>query len=542
MFRFCAERLMSRRRYLVIFVLVFVCADLIYLNNFSVFDLPKRLYLLGISLAAALICLYKFSKKPKVVRTFGFVFLAAAVFCAGILYASAYNKLFFSGVREFANNEADVYGTVCSEPKLTGSGKYIALKIDASYIESGENSVENKGRIMAFVPCGSEINFGDGVKFTAKLLLPSENIDGFNYRNHLLSSGIVLTGFPKAYETYTARPTVMSRFMYFGHIVREKVGDYTEYVIRDSDASALLKGIMLGIKDDFSDLLYNSLSGAGLMHIAAVSGLHIMFLCAILERILGVVKFRLRGIFIIPLLIVFACVAAFTPSVLRAVIMVSIVLTARLLLKDADSLTSLFFAALVLIILNPYVIYSLSFCLSFAASLSLLIFVRPLSMWNRIISMKIVKLFRVRDDKKEKFIGVSEKILDCFSVPIACQILVIPLSVYYFGGVSPGAVIGNIIVIPCTMIAFSAGLINFVLYLIFPFAARICAIVVLYIPLKVICAAAAALKGTRINANPEFAPGAVTFTAYILFCAALYYIITIRAEDKLKLRTTLSQR
>lgn len=538
---------MSRKRYLVIFGSVFVCAALIYSNNFSIFDLPKLLYLLGavlgVSLAAALVCLYKFSKKPKVVRTFGFVFLAAAVLCAGILYNAAYDKLFFSSVREFANIEATVYGTVCSEPKLTGSGKYTALEIDASYIESGENSIENKGRIMAFVPCGSEINFGDGVKFTAKLSLSNKDVDGFKYRNYLLSSGIVLTGFPKTYETYTARPTAVSRFMYFGHIVREKVCEYVEYVIRDSDASALLKGIMLGNKEGFSDFLYDSLSGAGLMHIAAVSGLHIMFLCAILERILGFVKFRLRGIFIIPLLIVFACVAAFTPSVLRAVITVSVVLVARLLLKDADSLTSLFFAALVLIVLNPYVIYSLSFCLSFAATLSLLIFIRPLSMWNRIISIKSAKLFRVSNDKKEKFIGVSEKILGCFSVPIACQILVIPLSMYYFGGVSPGAVIGNIIVIPCTIVAFSAGFINFALYLIFPFAARICAIVVLYIPLKTICAIAAALKGTLINANPDFVPGAVTFTAYILFCIALYYIITTSAEDKLlKLRTTLSQR
>ena len=232
------------------------------------------------------------------------------------------------------------------------------------------------------------------------------------------------------------------KFCGVGIMIRGKVSEYADYILAGSDESGLLKGILIGDKNDFSENLYSDMSKSGFMHIAAVSGLHVSFCALFLGVLLSAFSKKIRIAVTVPVLILFASVAAFTPSVNRAVIMMSIFLFSYLLMKDPDPVTSLFTAALVLVAANPYVVFNLSFILSFSATLSLLIFARPLTAISKagaekasekISELTVFKRF-VKNTKvlKNNIVKSISWLLDAFLVPFACQIGVMPILAYYF--------------------------------------------------------------------------------------------------------------
>lgn len=522
---------MSRRRYIVVYGALFIAAVL-FSALYGVSSDRNVITCLAVA-AAVLLCasaalLYKFSRRKMYIRVLGFTVLAGFIAVSGVLYTAVYDRMMFAELREFAGKNVTAYGIVRSEPNETSTGKNISFKVDLSYIEADGDAVRNKGKMMVYINVGSEdiskIKYGTGIKFDAFTRLPTEYIENFAYRRNLLSSGCSLTCFVKGVETYTPKRTISGTVLALGHAAREKITDYAEAVIPPGDLQALFKGILLGMKDDFSDILYNNMAGAGFMHIAAVSGLHVMFLCTVINTIFFFVPMLKREYIILPLLFIFLCIAAFTPSVSRAVIMMSFMLVSKLLLKDSDAVTSLFSAALILILQNPYVLFSASFLMSFSATLSLLIYYKPMAGILNVLSRKISR-------GNKRVYKNTNRIFDFFAVPLACQILLIPISVYFFGYISWGSIIGNIIVIPCTILVFCGGYVNFVVYLIFPNVARLFAMVLCF-PLGIICVTAEKLSNAGIELDMQNRPGIAAFAAYLLFCVALYYVLA-RSADRL---------
>lgn len=537
MIKFIAENIMHKKRYLAIYITFFIISVFIALLNPKILRELKNYCSVICVLTAlmAVIFLFRHSKRSRLTKRIGFFMLAVSVFCLGFVYAAAYNFLHIDNIRDFEGGNSLIFGTVSSEPKPTAGGKHIGCQIDVSYIESDGRQLRDTGRIMLYLPFSDncEVKFGDGITFTAAPQLPSDDIDGFNFNKALLSRGCTLMCNAKEYQIYEADKNPVQRLMYLGHILRVKISEYAEHSFQSGDMRELFKGILTGIKLDMPDDLYNNLTASGLIHIAAVSGLHIGFLFLILESIPGIIPLRIREIAIILTFIIYADIAMFTPSVCRAIITISLFLLSKLIYRTADAPTSLFCAAAILVLYNPYIIYSTSFMLSFAASLSLLIYIKPFSGLNKILSDKTVGLF-TRHIKNRAHIPIYKnklhKFLDMFAVPAACQILVIPLSVCYFGGIGFGTILGNIIVIPCTMIVFSAGIINFVIYLIMPTVSKVISSLIIYLPLKIICYLAAKLSCFYINIEPNVSMP--VHISYLLLSALLYYILSLSCKKR----------
>lgn len=537
MIKFIAENIMHKKRYLAIYIIFFIISVFISSSNPKILAASKNYVPLicVLTAAAAVIFLFKHSKRNILTKRIGYFMLAVSVFCLGFIHTLAYNTLCIDNISEFAGRDSLIFGTVCSEPKPTDSQIHIGCTVDVSHIESDGHCLKDAGKIMLYLPYSDDctIKFGDGITFTSIPALPSDNIDGFNFRRMLLSQGCTLTCSTKAYEIYESGKSSVLHPAYLGQTLRRKINEYADCSFQSDDIRELFKGILTGIKTDMPEDLYGNLSASGLMHIAAVSGLHIGFLFLVLEYILGFIPLRLRGFAIIPLFIVYADIAMFTPSVCRAVITISLILLSRFVYRCTDAPTSLFCAAAILILYNPYIIYSASFTLSFAAALSLLIYIKPLSGLNKIISDKTINLFSGLFHSSTHISACKNllhKFLNIFAVPVACQILVVPLIISYFGGIGLGAVLGNIIVIPCTMIVFSVGIINFIIYLIVPAVSKIISAFVLYLPLKIICVSAAKLSRFYISIDPTAT--APVHIAYILFCALLYYVLSLSCQKQ----------
>ena len=551
MFRFCFDRIMNKKRYLAAAVILFAAAVWVTAAS-NLYELPQRNTVLFLSIISfvvfsltAFLCFKLRVKYHNFIKLPGIIAVCIAVASCGIAYPLLYNNIFCQDIMSLDGSEALVFGTVCSEPKVSSSGVTVGFAVDTSYISADNVTLDNSGKLMAYIPSdiSSDVSFGSGICFTAKISRPAENINGFGFRNYLMSRGCAAVCYPKVYELYQADMTVKDRFLYFGYTMREKIKDYAEYVIPCGDEQALLKGILLGAKDGFSDDLYNNMSGSGFMHIAAVSGLHVMFLSWFLMFMLKRLPFRLRSLLIIPVLVVFACIAGFTPSVCRAIIMMSVMLLSKVLLRDADTITSLFFAALILVLSNPYVLYSVSFILSFTATLSLLIFIRPMALWGviaaerltgRIYAVLIRCGFLKNVEKRVDFSYTCSryisKLINFFTVPFSSQILMYPVSMYIFGRIGLASVLLNIIVIPCTMIIFVAGLLNFAVYMLVPAAAKLIGFVVLRIPLSIICSITAKTSDSFLSITSDQKPGVLTFVLYSILSIALYYFLTFYGE------------
>ena len=141
-----------------------------------------------------------------------------------------------------------------------------------------------------------------------------------------------------------------------------------------ADTAPFIKALLVGNKSDIyrDDALYVSLSRAGLMHVVAVSGMHVSFLVAFLRFILG--KGRRSAILCIVLVWLFVTISGLSPSAVRAAFMQTMLLIAPLVGRENDPVTSLSAALAFLLLLNPFAAGNISLQLSFSAMLGIILF------------------------------------------------------------------------------------------------------------------------------------------------------------------------
>lgn len=155
-------------------------------------------------------------------------------------------------------------------------------------------------------------------------------------------------------------------------IIRYRIQGILETYI-PSDCVAFAKALLLGDTSQLSYSVDTDLKVSGIRHVVAVSGLHISIFFAIISTITFRKRF-LTALVGTPLLLLFAAVAGFTPSVTRACIMCGLMLVAQLLNKEYDGPSALSFAVLIMLAVNPYCIGSVSFQLSVASVAGIFLF------------------------------------------------------------------------------------------------------------------------------------------------------------------------
>lgn len=195
------------------------------------------------------------------------------------------------------------------------------------------------------------------------------------------------------------------------------------------ETAGFLFALTTGRREKLSDAWNSALTETGLRHVVAASGLHVHLLCSALCLLPG--NRRWRGLLLLPLLLAFAAVAGFTPSICRAAVMEGILLLGPLFNRESDGLTSLSFALALLLGQNPYVAASVSLQLSFAAMFGLLTVCPAL-------------LGRMEGRKGHPWLG---KLRDSLIVTLGANVFTLPLVVHYFGTVSLLAPLSNLVVL-----------------------------------------------------------------------------------------------
>jgi len=321
----------------------------------------------------------------------------------------------------------------------------ISFKVKVSQIERGDFSIRTQGLILVNTYLDDCLyEYGDVLKIKGKLEKPirQKNFGEFDYELYLARKKIF--NYINIWQEKDIRKIGEndSNFLAsFSLSARDKIKEITKQTL-PPPYNSLLIGMLLGEKSFIPPHLKEVFAEAGVMHILAVSGLHVGIIAMALLAFLSILRLpkKLKLFTLILILIMYASITGFRPSVLRATIMFILLIGGRLINRSRNLNISLFFAAFLILLLNPLILYDAGFLLSF------------------IVTFFIINLSPIL---QELFSKIVVWIKNPLAVSTAAWIGIFPLSAYFFSKVSIISIVSNIFIIPLTGIAVILGFITF---------------------------------------------------------------------------------
>ncbi len=328
--------------------------------------------------------------------------------------------------------------------------------------------------------------------------------------SYLQSKGITFRMFTEELFELEKSEGVSSR--YLPAAVRNHIGKTLEKIF-PNDTFGFAKALLLG---DSSDLAYEdevAFRNSGIRHIIAVSGLHISILLSMVY-ILTHKKRVLTPLIGVPVLLLFAAIVGFTPSVNRACLMQGLMLLSILFNQEYDPPTSLAFAVLTILIVDPMSISSVSFQLSVSSILGIFLFQGKIR--SRLSEMKYLKDAK-GNSRKAKLI---RWFVGTVSVSVSALAFTLPLSAFYFQSFSLMSVLSNLLTLWAVTYVFCGIGIALVVGLIIPPFGAVLAWIVSW-PMRYVTGVAGLLGAIPIGNVPA------DNIYMILFLGFLYALVVL---------------
>jgi len=230
------------------------------------------------------------------------------------------------------------------------------------------------------------------------------------------------------------------------------------------EAGNLLNAMLLGARDGLSATTTRNFQRAGVMHLLALSGLHIGILAGILERMLyafGARK-RVRLAFIMLFMLGYLLLTGCTLSAMRAVLMLMLVYLAFFMKNLADALTSLFLVATLILMWQPYAVFSTTYQLTMLATFGILAFGKA--------QAGLLALFPKGKGKWGVLLKCIRFVISSLMITLFAGFAILPVQWLTFGEISTITPISNLLLIPLAAPFLLLGLGVLLLYPVAPFA------------------------------------------------------------------------
>ncbi len=321
----------------------------------------------------------------------------------------------------------------------------------------------------------ANFKYADKLKINGKITIPEllHNPNEFNYKRYLNSNKIV-----GVINTYRAEKVgekygnIFLKLIYnYKNLVNEKI-----VTSLPKERAGLLTSMIYGDTTLLEEDIKNDLNINGMSHITAVSGANISYMLLVVSSLFNEEnkkEKKLKLMFSIVIITIFCAIASFSASVLRAGIMNIVILVFKYYNVRINKYFALIFSALLLVTYNPYIIFNISFILSYLAVLSIITFFSEINSFFDVKLKNFLKYDYIETNKLKvilyNFFKCINKILSMY---ISVQILVLPVQIYYFNEISVTSFLANIVIYPLASIVFFLGFL--VLFLMFiPFVSTI---------------------------------------------------------------------
>lgn len=409
---------------------------------YSKFISINLIFLFSFIILLILISIISFVKQWNI--TTALLFLI--IFLIGILnYNLNSNPIGANHIANFIEDKKlTIIGTVLDKEYYSNQEK-ISLKVEVSQIEREDYNIKTQGLILVNTYLGDcPYEYGDVLKIKGRLEKPigQKNFGEFDYELYLAREKVfTYLNIWQEKDIQKIGENDSNFLVSFSLSARDKIKEITKQTL-PQPYSYLLIGMLLGEKNFIPPHLKEVFTEAGIMHILAVSGLHVGIIAMALLALLSMLNLpkKLKLLTLILILIMYASITGFRPSVLRATIMFLLLIGGKLINRSRNLNISLFFAGFLILLLNPLILYDAGFLLSF------------------IVTFFIINLSPIF---QELFSKIVAWIKNPLAVSTAAWIGIFPLSAYFFTKVSIISIVSNILIIPLTVVAVILGFVTF---------------------------------------------------------------------------------
>lgn len=411
------------------------------------------LALLGASIAFAVIfcaliaAIVKAVKKKKLYDNF-ILFAVVLLLAAGVLHYGMKDDLTAKDLFAYCEESVVLTGEVTENPKTGENYIRFPFKVTQVVSEAGETKevsekisltyfFEKNSNKMASVP-----QRGDVVTVSGAISVPDAamNTGGFDYRVYLKTQGIFFQATADGEQFFVTNHNhhPVSDVIYR---LRERCANLFENTFPQEE-SGVLKAYVLGDKSDVDETVSELFSASGLSHVLAVSGMHVTVFLSAVTAFLTLIRLSKRKQLILLLcaVVFFVLFTGSSVSAIRAGVVCFLAVFAQLIFKRSDPLTALAEAAAILCFINPLVILSASFMLSFSATLGILLFASGMSERFSLVYIKLKP-----DSKTRKILKAT---CDLTAVGLSAQLLTIPVLIHVFQSFSTMSFLATLLLTP----------------------------------------------------------------------------------------------
>ncbi len=287
------------------------------------------------------------------------------------------------------------------------------------------------------------------VKTDFKTLIHPLNPGQFDYKTYLKKQYIyhqLFVNYSSLFLVTSKKTTLFGIANTIRNYITSKLNKYNF----SNDELAIINALLLGQRQDISEEVYKSYTNAGAIHILAISGLHIGIILIILNYLFRPLEKLKHGKLIKACILIFilwsfAIIAGLSASVTRAVTMFSIVTIGINLKRPTNIYNTLAISIFVLLLFKPLFIFDVGFQLSYAAVFSI-VTLDPL----------FYKLWQPKN-------WILDTYWHTFTITIAAQFGIIPISLYYFHQFPALFFISNLVIIPLLGIILGFGILVIIL-------------------------------------------------------------------------------
>ncbi|MBO9591827.1 MAG: ComEC family competence protein [Niabella sp.] len=268
----------------------------------------------------------------------------------------------------------------------------------------------------------------------------SGNPGSFDYKRYAFMNGVTHQVYLTQNEVSAVPATEKESGLWLRlYRLRATILNILKRNIHGAKEQGLAEALLIGYRDDLDKDLLQSYNDTGVVHVIAVSGMHLGLIYWLLDLLLSPLRKKrqtrwLHPVLVLGILWVFSLLAGAAASVIRAAVMFSCMLLGKLLGRNASVYNTLAASAFLLLCYNPYWLWDVGFQLSYAAVLSIVVFYKPLY----------------------RLMIISNKLLDAVwqlcAVSMAAQILTTPLSIYHFHQFPVYFLITNLLVVPVSSV------------------------------------------------------------------------------------------
>lgn len=276
-----------------------------------------------------------------------------------------------------------------------------------------------------------KIKVGSEIKLTGKFKdLNKMSYESFDYGRYLRSMGYKGLIYLKDY--IIVGKNLMYEYIYK---VKSYISNTIRYLYKTN--SDFINSMMLGQKDDLSQNEKLMFTRTGTSHIIAISGLHTGILSGLIIFMMGKINKIYKLIVLSTMMFIYSAMVGNSPSIIRAIMFMISLYLSFFLDRKMDKISTLSFVGILFVINNPYIIYNISFQLSFLATLSIIYFYGYI---NNKLNIKII------------------------SLTLSANILTIPIIYYNFEGIPLVSILGNIIIVPFVGIIIYLAMLSLIFF------------------------------------------------------------------------------